>query len=166
MAVGVANPGLARPDLLADFAHMIAFDGALLDSWVYVVFPAGVPNGHDFVASKYFGFTRYELTGYFSGRLVNFYGWAAAQNGVHEDSPIGGEQEGDRQARYAEFCVEDWCYRPDPDPVRHKQVMSPSEVAADRAEYAQIVTEMRRAGAKRCGNPQQGHRSGKPETQL
>ncbi|HKO47332.1 MAG TPA: hypothetical protein VJV79_06395 [Polyangiaceae bacterium] len=35
-----------------------SFDGALLDSWVYVVFPAGVPNGHDFVASKYFGFTR------------------------------------------------------------------------------------------------------------
>ncbi len=43
-------------------------------NWVFVVFPDGMPNGKRFEESKYSGTTRYELTGYFSGRLVDTYG--------------------------------------------------------------------------------------------
>jgi hypothetical protein len=118
-------------------------------SWVYAVFPDGVPNGHHFEMSKYVGFTRYELTGYFSGRMIDFYGWAAVQNDEH-GGPLGGEQEGDRQDQDAEFCVEDWCYRPDPDPVLHKEIESKGEIATERAEYERILAEMRREGAKLC----------------
>jgi hypothetical protein len=117
--------------------------------WVYVVFPEGVPNGHAFETSKYLGVTSYELVGYFSGREIDHYGWAAIQNDYH-DGPIGGEGENDRKARYPEFCVEDWCYRPDPNPVLHKPVMSTQEIAKERAEYASILREMKRAGAKLC----------------
>ncbi len=122
------------------------YDGG---GWVYAVFPDDVPSGHQFEGGKYYGSTRYELVGHFSGRLIDAYGWAAVQNDVHGE-PVGGEDEGDRKSPYPEFCVEDWCYRPDPDPVLHKSVMTKQEIAKDRAEYAAVLAEMKRVGAKLC----------------
>ncbi|HYQ45505.1 MAG TPA: hypothetical protein VER11_26140 [Polyangiaceae bacterium] len=148
---GCACPSFSLSDYDFGSDDRESYEGAMIDPWIYAVFPDNVPNAHQFEASKFLGATRYELTGYFSGRLIDFYQWAAAQNNEHEQ-PIGGDDESDRRARYAEFCVEDWCYRPDPTPVLHKEVLSPAEIAADRAAYARVLSDMKRAGAKLCAN--------------
>jgi hypothetical protein len=126
-----------------------AWSGDEESDFIYAVFPDGIPNGHRFEESKYVGATDYEMTGYFSGRRINFYEWATLQNGA-DDKRIGGEDEVDREAQHPEFCVEDWCYTPDPDPVLYKEVKSKAEVAKDQAEYARVLRQMKQAGAKLC----------------
>jgi len=136
-----------------DPEHREVYDETGLDAFVYVVFPDEIPNGHQYELGKFIGRTSYEMTGYFSGRVVDFYGWAITQNDA-DGEPIGGEGEDGRQAFQAEFCVVDWCFRPDPNPVKYKTVMSPAEIAAERKEYASLIAQMKRDGAKLCSGAQ------------
>jgi hypothetical protein len=126
------------------------YEGVRLSPWVYAVFPVEGANAHRFETSKYYGVTQYEMLGYFSGRLINFYEFTSTQSGQPIGDPIGGEQEHDRLEEYLEFCVEDWCYRPDPDPVLYKDAKSANEIGKDRAAYQRILREMRAVGAKVC----------------
>lgn len=126
-------------------------EGIFVLGWTHVVFPDGVPSGHEFESGKFMGSTEYQFVGYFSGRMVDFYEWARVQNNAGGER-IGGEQEADREARYPEFCVEDWCYIPDPDPVMYKEVKSASTIAADRREYERVIARMRSAGARLCAS--------------
>lgn len=153
---GCECPSFSLSDYEGDPEVVLSHDEAAIQSWVYAVFPEDVPDGHQFESGKHYGTTRYELTGYFSGRMIDYYDFLSAQSGEPRGKPWGGEQESDREARYAEFCVEDWCYRPDPNPVRHKEILSPSEFAKDLAEYKRTLAEMERAGAKRCSAGQGG----------
>lgn len=127
------------------------------NEWSYVAFPSGVPSGHRYETSKYYGFTQYELTGYFSGRTLDYYEWEEPDP-AKRGPPLGGEEESDRQAEYPEFCVEHWCYRPDRDPGLYKETQSAAEAAADRAKYRQVVSEMARNGVPQYPPPRPGEK--------
>lgn len=127
------------------------YNGMALDDWTFVVFPDGMPNGKSFEDSKYYGRTRYELTGYYSGRLVDSYG-STPEEIKRRAKPIKDEEYNPNEL-YPEFCVEDWCYRPDPDPGLYKDSETPAEIASDRAKYKSVINDMKRARAKRCPDP-------------
>ena len=124
--------------------------------YAHVTFPVGLPDGHRYEMSRYYGFTQYELTGYFSGRMLDQREWAASYP-TKRGPPHSGRDESERQVAWPEFCVEHWCYRPDRDPGIYKHVAA-AEIASDRAKYRQIVAEMARDGAQVCPPPRPGEK--------
>ena len=124
--------------------------------YAHVTFPTGLSDGHRYEMSRYYGFTQYELTGYFSGRMLDQREWEQSERAKHGASR-GGRDASEKQVAWPEFCVEHWCYRPDVDPGLHKNVAT-AEIASDRAKYREIVSEMARDGVPQCAPPRPGEK--------
>lgn len=96
------------------------------------------------------GATLYAFVGRFSGREIDHYDWYRAQYGKPDKpSTIEGELRKERLARWPEFCVESWCFVPDPAPDRGWPAEQQAEI---RLAYAKHVQRMRKDGAQPCSD--------------
>jgi len=143
------SPG-GDPDLL------LRAGGSAMPS--YLVFPAGVLRASNYRRSPRQGLTVYEVVGRFSGRVIDYYEWYRSQNRKEVDRASVGENAylGYSNA-WTEFCVQSWCFVPDPAPDAG---WPPDQRAEIRNAYAEHVRLMKADGAKVCSgvrHPKQHH---------
>ncbi len=112
----------------------------------HLIFPEPVPNGYVHTQIRYHGRTDYEITGYFSGREIDTYEFHRLQWGTelgHGDD----EERASWPEKHLEFCVESWCFNPDPSPTSSWPIDPPKKHAT---EYRRLLAAMRAAGAPLC----------------
>ena len=99
--------------------------------WLHPIFAAGAKD-----AAKYWATGSYTMSGYFTGRSVNYPDWLAERDEpADEDARANGEIG-------PEFCVETWCYAPSRQVGSDKYLL---DVERDAA------AEMRKDRAPLCG---------------
>jgi hypothetical protein len=114
----------------------------------YLVFSRKLPLASRYRLNPSQGATLYSVVGRFSGREIDHYEWYRVQYRKEDDpSTIEGELRKARLETWPEFCVESWCFVPDPFPEREWPEEQKSEV---RTAYAKQVQRMLREGAKLC----------------
>jgi hypothetical protein len=99
------------------FVHVLDFDPPVMPGASLSFHPAYQNHSGDAVVWDVIG--AYTITGYYSGRLINYYQWYNENALKPGKRPMTGSEGDDEQRFYwpqkePEFCLESWCFRPNP----------------------------------------------------
>lgn len=138
---------------ITSFAHETYGAAQIIDGggMFYAIFPEPLLDANKYRSLGAFGEAEHELTGYYSGRLVDAFAWSRVQYGVPLRESC--EDRSDMDTKYPEFCVESWCVRTNPAAAKWKDPRSRDEYG--RA-YAKALQDARKDGVTFCPDAPQG----------
>ncbi|APR79369.1 Hypothetical protein A7982_04716 [Minicystis rosea] len=135
-AASSVSPAFSATDYVAD-----AESDHPLSGMVQAIFPMPLPEAHRYRRSSGYGYTEYDVIGYFSGREIDTYEWHQLQYGKPAPPPSD-EERHLWPDKHPELCVESYCATPNPN-RRAYAAPTPEEEAEFRKEYQKELERMR-----------------------